>query len=108
MRYCNYLVLKVIRPKEMVSRARGLRISHEVKEFEKRPPWGISISPEKEDVYDVLLVSLQGPKGSPYEGGTFKLTVTIPDAYPFEPPLLKFTTPVYHPNIDKGGRICMD
>lgn len=86
----------------MVSRARGLRISHEVKEFEKRPPWGISIRPEKEDVYDVLLVCLQGPKGSPYEGGTFKVTVTIPDTYPFEPPLLKFTTPVYHPNIDKG------
>ncbi|CAH2056916.1 unnamed protein product, partial [Iphiclides podalirius] len=49
-----------------------------------------------------------GPKGSPYEKGSFKLIVNIPKRYPFEPPLVKFVTPVYHPNIDKEGRICMD
>ena len=28
--------------------------------------------------------------------------------YPFEPPLARFLTPVYHPNIDTAGRICLD
>ena len=28
--------------------------------------------------------------------------------YPFEPPRVRFITPVFHPNIDGEGRICLD
>lgn len=87
----------------MATSARTARLAKEVKNFVSNPPWGISCVSEKEDAYDELLVTLLGPKGSPFEGGTFKLVVTIPDRYPFEPPLVKFITPVYHPNIDKGN-----
>lgn len=51
---------------------------------------------------------LQGPKGTVYEEGVFNLSVHIPPRYPFEPPQFRFITPVYHPNIDDGGRICLD
>jgi ubiquitin-conjugating enzyme E2 T len=51
---------------------------------------------------------LQGPKGTVYEKGVFTLSVHIPPRYPFEPPQVRFITPVYHPNIDSGGRICLD
>lgn len=87
----------------MTSGARTARLEREVKNFNSQPPWGITCYPEKEDLYDVFIVTLLGPKGSPYENGSFKLTVTIPPRYPFEPPLVKFITPVYHPNIDKGN-----
>lgn len=85
-----------------MSNARNARITREIKNFATKSPWGITCIPEKEEVYDVLLVNMLGPKGSPYEKGSFKLVVNIPKRYPFEPPLVKFLTPVYHPNIDKG------
>ena len=57
---------------------------------------------------DLLEASLIGPPGTPYADGVFKLEISIPERYPFEPPKLRFITSIYHPNVDTGGRICLD
>lgn len=43
--------------------------------------------------------SFPGPPGTPYEGGTFEVSITIPNEYPFKPPVMKFTTKIWHPNV---------
>merc|ERR1719389_749463 len=49
-----------------------------------------------------------GPVQSPYEGGAFKLELFLPEEYPMAAPKVLFRTRIYHPNIDKLGRICLD
>ena len=63
------------------------------------------------DETDIFLWSafLKGPAGTPYEGGSFELSLKCPSSYPLAPPKVTFVTPVFHPNVlFKTGEICLD
>jgi ubiquitin-conjugating enzyme E2 N len=82
------------------------RIVREIKTLTSRPQSGISASPHPENSrhFDAYIL---GPSGSPFEGGVFKLELFLPENYPIVPPKVRFLTKLYHPNVDKLGRICI-
>jgi ubiquitin-conjugating enzyme E2 T len=59
-------------------------------------------------IFPHFFSEIEGPPDSPYSRGTFKVSIELSDRYPFAPPAARFITPVYHPNIDDSGRICLD
>ena len=85
------------------------RIQKELENFNKEEPEGFTAGPVDDSDMYVWEASLTGPEESPYEGGTFQLSIKFPKDYPFKPPEVLFTTKVYHPNVKKDtGSICLD
>jgi hypothetical protein len=87
------------------------RIRKEISMLSTDPPPGVVFFPLGEgnkEVLDKFEAQITGPEETPYSEGIFRLEVSIPPRYPFEPPKVRFMTPIYHPNIDDGGRICLD
>lgn len=46
-----------------------------------------------------LAVLLEGPKGTPYQGGEYKLEIRFGKDYPYSPPFVRLHTPIWHPNF---------
>ena len=87
----------------------GLRLKNELNALLNEPICSSTVILENEDSLFCWIVIMQGPEGTPYEGGIFKLQVKFPDNYPFKAPDVKFLTCTYHPNIKlDSGEICQD
>lgn len=94
------------------------RMRVELGMLEKSPPPGISAWPKGDKMTALeasmkiikfnVSIEIQGPSDTPYENGIFLLDISLAENYPHAPPNVRFVTPIYHPNIDDHGRICLD
>ena len=67
----------------------------------------ITAFPDGDNLFS-WVATINGGKGTVYESLKYKLSLTFPGQYPYSPPVVKFATPIYHPNVDDHGNICLD
>ena len=83
------------------------RLQYELKNAKELDEYGIVIETDETNIYK-WTITMQGPEDSPYQEGTFKLSLEFPSNYPFAPPSINFITKIYHCNVNNSGGICLD
>ncbi|PPD73472.1 hypothetical protein GOBAR_DD29605 [Gossypium barbadense] len=83
------------------------RLMRDFKRLQQDPPAGISGAPQDNNIMFWNAV-IFGPDDTPWDGGTFKLTLQFMEDYPNKPPTVRFVSRMFHPNIYADGSICLD
>ncbi|KAF4523595.1 hypothetical protein B566_EDAN014569 [Ephemera danica] len=83
------------------------RVWKEITKLVKEPPEGIKIYLNEEDVTDIQ-ACIEGPAGTPYAGGAFRVKLALGKDFPSSPPKAFFLTKIFHPNVSPSGEICVN
>ncbi|KAL7711939.1 Ubiquitin-conjugating enzyme family protein [Entamoeba marina] len=78
------------------------RINGEFAKMQKNNE-GWFTSKYEDDIYKWKII-VDGPIGTPYEGGKFELKIELPKEYPHKPPALYVQTKVYSPIINPDDK----
>ncbi|KAG8163655.1 hypothetical protein KVR01_006952 [Diaporthe batatas] len=84
------------------------RLQTELMQLMTSPSDGVSAFPNPDGDLTKWRATIKGVDDTPYAGLEFKLSFSFPADYPYKAPEVLFRTPIYHPNVDFSGRICLD
>ena len=80
-------------------------IAKHYEKYNKDPIENLNIE-EPSNIY-IWNFALIGPKDTPWEDEIYNGTIRFPTNYPFSPPVIQFTSNLYHPNVYKDGKVCI-
>ncbi|KAI9218238.1 ubiquitin-conjugating enzyme 9 [Blastocladiella britannica] len=87
------------------------RLQEERKQWRKDHPFGFFCKPSKnaDGTMNMLKweAGIPGKEGTDWEGGVYKLVLEFPEDYPSKPPKVRFTPPLFHPNVYPSGTVCL-
>mmetsp|Transcript_82688 Transcript_82688/g.267710 ORF Transcript_82688/g.267710 Transcript_82688/m.267710 type:complete len:1775 (+) Transcript_82688:57-5381(+) len=88
----------------MLGRDMRRRVLVELRHFMTNGHPAVEVLPSEDLSFWKLL--LEGPEGTPYQGGVWVLYCHLPPEYPECPPRIRFVTPIRHCNVNAHGRVC--
>lgn len=83
------------------------QVIKEMHELIDSPLEGIKIQMNDADVTDIQAL-IEGPAGTPYAGGAFRVKLALGKDFPQTPPKAFFLTKIFHPNVASNGEICVN
>lgn len=83
------------------------RLLRDFKRLQQDPPTGVSGAPSEDNIM-LWNTVIFGPNGTPFEDGTFRLTIEFTEEYPNKAPTVRFVSKMFHPNVYADGGICLD
>ncbi|KAF7345016.1 Ubiquitin-conjugating enzyme E2 S-B [Mycena venus] len=83
------------------------RLMREITQLKNSPPEGIRVQTSEDNLLDLTGI-IEGPEGTPYAGGYFKVKFTFTEEFPAAPPKCWFATKIFHPNVSNAGEICVN
>lgn len=83
------------------------QICKELQQLISEPPEGIKVILNEEDISDIQAI-IDGPAGTPYANGHFRVKLVLGKEFPNIPPKGFFLTKIFHPNVSPQGEICVN
>ncbi|KAG2685323.1 hypothetical protein I3843_10G113800 [Carya illinoinensis] len=83
------------------------QLAKELKNLDESPPEGIKVGTNDDD-FSTIYADIEGPAGTPYENGVFRMKLLLSHDFPHSPPKGYFLTKIFHPNIAPNGEICVN
>ncbi|MFS8011103.1 putative ubiquitin-conjugating enzyme E2, ubiquitin-conjugating enzyme/RWD [Helianthus anomalus] len=83
------------------------QLARELKNLNETPPEGIKVGVNDDD-FSTIFADIEGPAGTPYENGVFRMKLILSRDFPHSPPKGYFLTKIFHPNIATNGEICVN
>eukprot|EP01024_Parvocaulis_polyphysoides_P005770 TRINITY_DN11446_c0_g1_i2.p2 TRINITY_DN11446_c0_g1~~TRINITY_DN11446_c0_g1_i2.p2 ORF type:complete len:178 (+),score=22.34 TRINITY_DN11446_c0_g1_i2:468-1001(+) len=79
----------------------------DLRRMQNNPPPGTSCSLVNDNLMEWSVVVF-GPAQSPFQNRSFRLQLIFSNSYPIQPPVVRFSSEIFHPNVYRDGTICMD
>ncbi|KAL2347685.1 hypothetical protein Fmac_001685 [Flemingia macrophylla] len=83
------------------------QLAKELKSLDESPPEGIKVVVNDDD-FSTIYADIEGPAGTPYDNGVFRMKLLLSHDFPHSPPKGFFLTKIFHPNIATNGEICVN